>query len=277
MFVILRDDWTPINYSVLKFSGGEVHVRLGEPDKVAATKEYIMIQASLHTSDLLMELLLVVDAIRRAHPTVRLQLKLPYVPYGRQDRVCAPGEALSVSVFANLINAMEFDKVMIWDPHSDVTPALINNCLVEHQASMVQAIVDRFDLDNLVLVAPDAGASKKVIEVAKKTGFPFVRADKERNPANGEITGTIVHSEHIGDKHFLMVDDICDGGRTFIELAKVLRPLTRGQILLYVTNGIFSKGLSVFDGLIDHIYAAFAFPGADRSNPLLTVTSEDRR
>jgi ribose-phosphate pyrophosphokinase len=87
--------------------------------------------------------------------------------------------------------------------------------------------------------------------------MPFIQAEKIRDPNTGAITSTKVNIEkHVGDKNFLIMDDICDGGRTFIELAKVLRPLTTGKIMLYVTHGIFSAGLEVFLGYIDEIYCA---------------------
>ena len=86
------------------------------------------------------------------------------------------------------------------------------------------------------------GLSKKLWNYQVLVAFPHIRADKKRDPSNGEITGTVVYSEHLGSQDVLIVDDICDGGRTFIELAKELRHLTTGRIYLYVTHGIFSKG-----------------------------------
>jgi ribose-phosphate pyrophosphokinase len=79
--------------------------------------------------------------------------------------------------------------------------------------------------------------------------------------------------EELAKKDFLIVDDICDGGRTFIELAKVLRPWTTGKIYLYVTHGIFSNGLDVFNSLIDGVYTANPFPKVDLNHKLLTVVS----
>ena len=71
----------------------------------------------------------------------------------------------------------------------------------------------------------------------------------------------------------MIVDDICDGGRTFTALATELRNITSGPIFLYVTHGIFSHGLDVFKGLIDKIYVANPFPGVDMSHPLIKKVS----
>jgi ribose-phosphate pyrophosphokinase len=124
-----------------------------------------------------------------------------------------------------------------------------------------------------MLVAPDAGALKKTMELSRLAGMPYIHADKKRNPENGEITGTAVHSSALGNQDVLIVDDICDGGRTFVELAKELKTLTTGKIYLYVTHGIFSKGLGVFNGIIDHIYTAHVFPGVDLTASILTVVT----
>jgi ribose-phosphate pyrophosphokinase len=263
-----------IGLSELVFPGGEVGVRLD-----AFNPGHVYISAVLRNSEEVMKLLMLTDAIRRADPSGIIDLDLPYVPYARQDRVMTPGESLSIKVFCDLINTQKYNKVVIWDPHSDVTPALLNNCVIQSQAIVLRNQLpfgasnhgthSRFErslsikeafIENTVLVAPDAGASKKIGEVAKMMGFTeVIQANKVREVATGKILETTVNTRHIGDKNFLIVDDICDGGRTFLELAKVLRPFTNGKIILYVTHGIFSANLGVFKGVIDEVYCANSF------------------
>ena len=265
VFHVMRSDKSYIPYQLLKFSGGELQPKLHE---TIGKREEITITAHLVSSDTIMELVLLVDAIRRAGGKgVRIHLMCPYLPYARQDRVCAVGESLAIKVMCDIINSMNFETVTVWDVHSDVSMALLDNSYNVHQKFFVKKV----NWTNTVLVAPDAGAIKKTLEIAKELSMPMVRADKVRSVEDGSITGTIVYSESVGDKDFLIVDDLCDGGRTFIELAKVLRPLTTGKIYLYVTHGIFSKGLNVFDGLLDGVYTACPFPGVDINNPILTV------
>jgi len=252
-------------YERLKFSGGEIQVRV---KSTIGKGEELGIDAFLFSSDDIMELVLLVDALRRAAGAhIKIHLICPYLPYARQDRVCAAGESLALKVMCDIINGLDFTTVTVWDVHSDVALALLNNAYNVHQ----REFVSRVRRNDAVLVAPDAGAIKKTLETAKALGMPMVRADKIRSVEDGSITGTVVYSEHIGDKDFLIVDDICDGGRTFIELAKVLRPLTNGKIYLYITHGIFSKGLEVFDGLIDGIYTANPFPHVFRKHSMLTI------
>lgn len=240
-------DWPKpklIKPQVMVFSGGEVQVRVTED-----MADCIM-EARLRNANDIMELLSVFDACKRQGFGIE-RLIIPYVPYARQDRVCAEGEALGASVMATLINSLNAWDVTIYDPHSDVTPALINGCHVIHQSEFIEQIFQGF---SGVIVAPDAGAEKKAAFSAKKLGCDLITARKNRNPQTGEITETAITGGSPEGRRCLIVDDICDGGRTFIELAKVLRAQGATKITLYVTHGIFSKGFDVFPGLIDEVY-----------------------
>lgn len=256
-----------IPFERFTFSGGEIQVKIKE-GSLSKWADVVLVHAHLTSSEELFALALITDAIRRTSQDASIRLICPYLPYARQDRVCAPGESLSLKVCCDFINSLNFSTIEVWDVHSDVALALLNR--VHNLPQSTKACGISFD-ENHVLVAPDAGSLKKISDLAKITGKHLVRADKVRDVNNGAITQTIVYSEHIGKRNFLIVDDICDGGRTFIELAKVLRPLTDGKIYLYVTHGIFSKGLSPFYGLIDHIYTALPFPDVDITDPILTV------
>jgi ribose-phosphate pyrophosphokinase len=253
-----------------KFPGGETQVRI--TSGTAFPGEVVTFSKKVHSGDDIMEILLTVDALRRSGHK-RLKLQLPYVPYGRQDRVMVPGEALGIKVFADLINSCNFEEVEIWDPHSDVTTALINNVRVVGQEELVSSTCwpqvtlsaeGRVPFKDSILVCPDAGARKKILKVAASLGkTEIVYADKVRNPATGQITGTSIDFgsiKHPGVKpSFLLVDDIGDGLRTFVELVKEMRTYTwvkDANIYLYVTHGFFSKGLDILDGLIDGVYTA---------------------
>lgn len=244
----------PIPYQRLIFSGGEVQVRINsQRNFIQAT-----IKVHIRSSDDLMELLLITDALRR-QGCKELSLVMPYIPYARQDRVCVWGEALSIKVFADLINAQHYEEIEVWDPHSDVATALLNN--IRYTVPCLDFVAKiPLDMANITLVAPDAGAAKKVMTVSQKLGAHFLQATKIRDANTGEITGTDIQGVLLASAHYLIVDDICDGGRTFIELAKVLKQAAPAIIDLYVTHGIFSKGFAVFDSLIDTIYCANPWP-----------------
>jgi ribose-phosphate pyrophosphokinase len=255
-----------ITYKSFVFSGGEVQVKL-ETSPIYHKDDVIIIHANVFSSNDVMELLMVTDALRRYFFGVRIKLKIPYLPYARQDRVCAVGEALSLKPMCKLINSQGYDSVEVWDVHSDVALGLLENVTNVHQSSFIYLVPKV----NTVLVAPDAGAVKKTAESAKAYGLPMVTASKIRDVNTGEITGTEVYSGHIGDKNFLIVDDCLDGGRTYQELAKKLRPLTDGRIHLYVTHGIFSKGVDVVLENIDHVFVANLFPNVQKHDRLTVL------
>jgi len=248
---------TQVAMDSFTFSGGEEHVRFNPEEFVDVVK--LEIFERLTSSSKTIRLMMMVDALRRmVGPKVAMELVIPYFPYARQDRVCVGGEALGVAVMAGIINSLNFDKVTIWDAHSDVTPALINNVTNTSQLSLVKKCTDLNKLlssGSITLVSPDAGASKKTMKIAEAFGnkSQVVQAQKVRDLKTGKIIKTQIQDD-VSGKDILIADDICDGGRTFIELAKVLKQNGANKITLFITHGIFSKGLEVFDGLIDVIY-----------------------
>lgn len=242
---------------IFKFPAGESGVQFSTPRPIyGSEKVNAMITLNWESNDDLINLALLVDAIRREHD-VDLTLDIPYFPYARQDRVCNKGESLSVKVIADFINSLNFHTVWLKDPHSDVVGAALNNAKITSIFSSLErahwAIYKREG--SMALVSPDAGASKKVLKYAKELGVAnVVRADKIRDVATGQIKETVVYSEHLGNTNLLVVDDICDGGGTFIPLAHELRKITTGTVNLFITHGIFTKGVDIFEGVYDAVF-----------------------
>ncbi|KMT66284.1 ribose-phosphate diphosphokinase [Catenovulum maritimum] len=258
-----------LNFECFTFSGGEEHIRFDatQLNSILDNSNCVIkfeIVERLTCSAKLIRLMLAVDALKRlTHNNVPIELVIPYFPYARQDRVCVEGEALGAAVMATFINQLNFAKVTIWDAHSDVTPALINNVVNVPQVTLLKQNAQLSALlsaGELTLISPDAGATKKTMKIAESfNGDPdVVQAQKVRNLKTGEIDKTEILGDVKGKK-VLIADDICDGGRTFIELAKVLKNQGASTVSLFITHGIFSKGLGVFEGLIDHIYTTDSF------------------
>jgi len=255
-----------LDFDSFTFSGGEEHIRFNPMDFATTVK--IEIFERLTDSSKLVQLMVAVDALKRlSNEATPIELVIPYFPYARQDRVCVEGEALGAAVMASFINNLDFAKVTIWDAHSEVSPALLNRVVNVPQISLLERcdeLSQRLSTGELTLISPDAGASKKTIKIAETfNGEPeVIQAQKMRNLKTGEI----IKTEILGDvkgKKVLIADDICDGGRTFIELAKVLKSNGADEISLFITHGIFSKGLEVFEGLIDAIYTTDSFRAAE--------------
>lgn len=265
--------------SMMKFPGGEVGVNIntGSMDwKDGYLKDVTRIDliAKIQNSDQLMAMFLATDALRRVFPLAQIDLLIPYFPYARQDRVCNAGEALSVKVIATLINAQNYATVTVVDPHSPVLVAALDRCYVVDQMDAFSRI--KQDWHNWVLVAPDMGAAKKTEEFAKRVGVTrILQCNKKRNLADGKILGMEVLNPEIlsGKLQLLVLDDICDGGRTFTEVAHAIFGVVHAddidRIELAVSHGIFSKGLEDLTMVYDRIYTTDSLPQTEHKQ--LTV------
>ena len=171
------------------------------------------------------------------HHNVNPVLYIEYLPYGRQDKTVSNENTFALKTFADLLNTLRFKEVRILDPHSEVALELINNSV---DIVPDQAIEKVFDLTGSDAVCyPDSGARNRY---ARYFGYDFSYGKKNRNQSTGYIEGY----EFVGDvkdKKILIVDDICDGGTTFTILTKELFKNDAKEVNLYVTHGIFSKGL----------------------------------
>ncbi|AJF40798.1 ribose-phosphate pyrophosphokinase [Vibrio phage phi 3] len=200
-----------------------------------------------------------IDALVREsnHSPAPVNVFLPYIPDARADRRFEQGGSHNLKVVASFINSMGFSKVTVLDPHSDVVEGLINNVSVLKQNHGVRWVMGQIRQalgSDFVLCAPDLGAAKKIEEVAKDLNVDYVQAIKIRDVQTGRIVKSELLPKEVSTKSVLIVDDICDGGATFVGIAEALRERGFEKIALYVSHGIFSKGLGVFEGHIDHIY-----------------------
>lgn len=247
------------------YPAGEIGIRFDVPNPryLREDANYQTIIVRLQSSVDVMTLIMTVDALRRFDKTP-IRLFMPYVPYARQDRVCVPGESFSLKVFAGLINSLGFESVTTLDPHSSVTEAVFDRLTVVSQRDIIHKwdeLSNRLRQPDVVLVSPDAGSNKKVSDLASYLGHShFIRADKLRDLGTGAIKETIVYADDLSGSTVAICDDLIDGGRTFIELAKVLKSKGAKTIILYTTHGILSKGAApLFNGGIDEVFATNSF------------------
>jgi len=210
--------------------------------------------------ELFFEIAQCVDVLRQKNNRIEIKLIMPYIPYARQDRPMVRNDSFSLRVFADLLNSLNLDKVIVVDAHSNVSTALIRNCvhIEQHQLISYSPILVIFPKD-CVLVAPDEGSLKKINKVAdvvKPAGV--VVMSKERDVSTGQIIGSSIVSspfQSLEGRTCTIVDDICDGGATFISIAQKLKEAGVERVYLWVTHGIFSKGLTpLLEQGIDGVY-----------------------
>jgi ribose-phosphate pyrophosphokinase len=189
-------------------------------------------------------------------------LILPYLPGARKDR----GTPIGAIVYAGLINSLHIDKVITLDPHSFIMPdALDNLTIFPFQRIIKREIQDKTSDSRpqpyVGVIAPDKGAHDRAAAAALVMGVPVYTAGKTRDFATGKLTGFHMEDELPDTGKFLVVDDIIDGGRTFVGLAEAIHSKQPGvELDLWVTHGIFSKGL---DTLLEHfltIHTTDSFP-----------------
>lgn len=220
-----------IPYEMFNFGGGETHVKINDLKDV----HFVDVIVKYMNDSQFVHLALIVDALRRGNVT-NIRLKIPYFPGARQDRVNVKGEPFSLKVYAGLINAMRFDSVVIFDPHSDVTPAVIDKVIPVNNHAFIKDVINEIE-DGLILISPDAGSNKKIYDLSKSLGgLPVVRCDKLRDVTNGKIIDSVVYADNLEGKTCLIVDDIASYSNTFMNLAKKLKELKADRVFLAVSH-----------------------------------------
>ena len=269
------NDMFSFKYEISHFPDGQHSFNLieDEDNTFESLREYsqehgITIKSRLNSFEDLEIILCATQALKNIG-IKRIRLYIPYCLGGRSDRKFMKGSINYIKdVIAPIINLQGYEDVEIMDPHSDVLEACINNFSKIDTGELLNfTFRDYFlskghktwkqeNVDNILLVSPDAGALKKIYGVAQHIGYKsdVIVATKYRNPITGQIERTNVplNITDYCDKDIFIVDDICDGGRTFIEVAKAIKSDKKfiGEIYLVVTHGIFSYG---FEGLADYI------------------------
>ncbi len=201
-----------------------------------AEGEEVKVICSITSSDKLFELLQTANALDNLFAKKKI-LIIPYLLAARYDRLMLPGDSIDLKVIADMINSCGFEKVYLYDVHSDVALLLIKNAI----AITNKNLVEQYTKENAILICPDAGAAKKVGKYFEWNSniTDIIYCNKSRDLATGKLTLKVLEPEKCIGRHCLIVDDICDGGGTFLAIAEQVKP---AHLTLIVTHGIFSKG-----------------------------------
>lgn len=254
MLFNLSDNFNPFGeglpYSKFNFpSGCEPHIKLID----GSNSKDALITTRIQSGNDLLTLFLATDALRRGG-VENISVFIPFMPFARQDRVMVAGEPLSIKVIADLINAQNYQRVMMYDVHSDVTTALIYNAkAISNHTFVANVLRSRQDY---LICSPDAGAYKKIFNLCQYIGYhdEIILANKVRDVSNGHIKHVSISNTDLKGKTIYIVDDICDGGGTFLLLADKLRQCNAGKVNLIVSHGIFSQGEAQLKSKLDKVY-----------------------
>lgn len=277
MYLNLDNQFTPfgtknsIVFESFTFSGGEPHIKI--LSDVTSVKE-VTITTRVQSFNDFGLLLLAIDALKRFY-VERINVFIPYFPAARQDRVMVKGEPLSVKVYAELLNNLNLNKVTVFDAHSEVTSAVLNNCEVITNHSFVKQVIKAIGED-VVLISPDGGALKKIYKVSEYLGgIPVIECSKKRNIKNGKLEGFKVYEDDLKGKTGVIVDDICDGGGTFLGLADALKEKNVGDLHLVVSHGIFNKGLVELSSCFNKIYSTDSFKSIENTKQFTQIKLQE--
>lgn len=273
---LVDSEKSDIKYKISRFPDGQQSITLDMVDADLPEKITVSI-TSRFTSFKDLEIIIAANqALREFSYVENVKLNVPYFLGARSDRKFEAGTSNYLkTVICPIINAQNFSRVTVLDPHSDVLEACLNNYHKHNNHRLVKDALTKIDnkqgaQSRICLVSPDAGAYKKIFDVAKEFDIQnVVTANKVRDLKTGKIISTEIpnlpgstgddDSANDGMK-YVIIDDICDGGRTFIELAKAIKnERVSVKIYLVVTHGIFSAGFKELSQYFEGIYTTNSY------------------
>ncbi len=207
----------PGDMTVSRFSDGEFQPNINESVRGC---DVFFIQSTYPTSDNLMELLMCIDAAKRASANY-ITAVIPYYGFARQDRKDKPRVSIASKLVADLLTAAGANRVMTMELHAPQIQGFFNIPVDHLEASIVfTPYIKALPQDNLVLAAPDVGSSARIREVAKALNLPMVICDKERKKANEIANMTVIGD--VDGKDIVLIDDIIDTGGTLCKSSAML-------------------------------------------------------
>src|SRR5580658_9099880 len=230
---------TPVKADVRRFSDDEVFVEVHE--NVRGEDMFLIQSTSAPANDNLMELLIMIDALRRASAR-RITAVIPYFGYARQDRKVGPRTPISAKLVANLITRAGADRVMTLDLHAGQIQGFFDIPTDNLFAApvMMRDIRQRFDLGKVIVVSPDVGGVVRARGLAKRINTPLAIIDKRRErPGESEVANVI---GEVDGGICILVDDIVDSGGTLVNAADALLEKGASEVYGYITHGVLSGG-----------------------------------
>lgn len=220
---------------VTHFSDGEFSVSYEESIR---GKEVYLVQSTFPTSDNLMELLLMIDAAKRAsaHHIIAV---IPYFGWARQDRKDRPRVSIAAKLVADMLSAAGINRVMTMDLHADQIQGFFN-IPVDHlyASSVLVPYMKSLNLPDLVIASPDVGGSKRANSYAKHMGLPLVLCNKKRSRAN--VVESIQIIGDVKDKNVILIDDMIDTAGTIVKAAEVMLEAGAKSVRACATHGVMS-------------------------------------
>jgi ribose-phosphate pyrophosphokinase len=271
-FNLISPEKSTIQFKTLVFPDSQPHIKIdmSSVSGLDRTEPLKLLSRMGNANDLLLVLFIknTLDYLEFE----KIELSISYLLTARMDRVMLDGEPFSLKVVAGILNQAGFRKISIFDPHSEVTTALVEHSYSIPNHQFVKDALDDYFTKNeqskFCLVSPDAGALKKIHKLAQYLHIDnIVECMKERDVKTGALTNFKTTTTDLNDQTCFIIDDICDGGGTFAGTAKMLKEKGAKKVVLIVSHGIFSKGTNI--EFVDEVYTTDSYKWVENTNCFL--------
>ncbi len=239
------------------FKDGEIQANYNETIR---GKKVFIIQSTTTPAENIMELLMLVDAARRASAD-KIIAVIPYFGYARQDRKDKPRTSIGAKLMANVLTAAGVDRLITMDLHADQIQGFFEFPVDHLYASTVFfPFILNQKIDDVCMVSPDTGGTKRVVSYSKKLGCDFAIAYKQRAKAN-EVEKLQIIGD-VANKDIFLIDDIIDTGGTIVKAANRIKELGARKIMAMCTHPVLSDNAieKLENSIIDRIVVTDTIP-----------------
>lgn len=258
--------------NIQRFSDGEIGVEFQESIR---GQFVFLIQSTFAPSDNLMELLLMIDAAKRAS-AYKVIAVMPYYGYARQDRKDRPRVAIGSKLVANMLTAAGADRVITMDLHAPQIQGYFD-IPVDHLDSSAVFIpyIEKLGLANLTFAAPDVGSANRIREIASYFEVEMVICDKHRKRAN-EIASMVVIGD-VTDRDVVMIDDICDTGGTLAKSAGLLKEKGARSVRAFCTHPVLSGNAyaNIDNSVLEELVVCDTIPIQPKSDKIKLLSVDE--
>jgi ribose-phosphate pyrophosphokinase len=175
----------------------------------------------------------------RENGVKHIELDMPYIPNARMDKIISNSSIHTLKYFADFLNDLHFDKVYVFDPHSDISVNLINNIVVHTPEKYIENVLKLIKTDNLFFFFPDKGAMDRYSEIIKKYDIPYLFGIKQRDYDKGNVASLTISNDkniELKDMNVLIVDDIFSSGETIKYSIDLLKKYNVDKIYVFVSH-----------------------------------------
>ena len=258
---------------ILHFADGEFEVSYEEPVRGA---EVYLVQSTFNASENLMELLLMIDAAKRASAQSVIAV-IPYFGWARQDRKDKPRVSIGAKLVADCMTVAGIDRLITMDLHADQIQGFFD-IPVDHLYASTMFVPDiaSLNLDNLVIASPDVGGAKRANSYAKYFNAPLVLCHKHRQQANVVESMTIIGD--VQDKDVILIDDMVDTAGTICKAASLMKENGARSVRAYISHAVMSDPATerVMDSGLDELVISDSIPYDTDRCPKVRVLSVDK-